>query len=590
MAQKHSLSTFQSPASRKDCTAVPAHNIPTNIDLSNPKGGNSFLAIDGQEPQNSDEEVSVSLSSSVAQLSSDSFKLNSADERSMKYSTDQIDDIMRRRTQLMEDLNIDKNITRDSILKPSEHTNLLDHKSPQLEKVSPIPLSRKSAHSTAYLRGALVKEIFSDYYDSLEKFQTEIHKDPNGDMLYPGIEGVFNPLQIMRDRRIRKSEGVSLRKGPFSKVKLPSQTFSRHKKPRLIWQINPYEYSGDLIWRRTHLNQLRKSNGKLWVSKKNRYIGSNPETKNELIDDGWNTFGFKSLKVQTDNENPDSAIDPNQSSASRARHEQYEIKNRAKRLVTKVASRSGINDQATSSPSRWYPGMLTSFNTSSKKRKSLLNNNNLNLRSSNSSRDNGNVSYASIPAHSRESLGAIGNSASIGSSGSTFKEEALLIKQIRYKLDSSNLHMHNSNVGFTQLLLENSGGFSKKLKKFETLQMESQDESRKLANQIELIDETIHSLSLFNGKQSTQLEELLGYCDRTNGEINTSITLKIRDLNERLDKLMTNDNDTLMNLFYNFVEMIIVFFLWVIWIVVEVLRFTKGTARIFLRILKWILF
>ena len=115
MAQKHSLSTFQSPASRKDCTAVPAHNIPTNIDLSNPKGGNSFLAIDGQEPQNSDEEVSVSLSSSVAQLSSDSFKLNSADERSMKYSTDQIDDIMRRRTQLMEDLNIDKNITRDSI-------------------------------------------------------------------------------------------------------------------------------------------------------------------------------------------------------------------------------------------------------------------------------------------------------------------------------------------------------------------------------------------------------------------------------------------------------------------------------------------
>lgn len=589
MSLKDSLPLIQSKSSHESHFTSPSHDTHA-MSRGHRESQNNSLAIHSHEISISDDSVPFSTLSSEEQPSSGSLSSGSADKQNVRYSTEQIGDIMKRRTQLMEDLNINNNVTGGSITKSLEYTNPSSLKSVISKEEASDRLSRKSEHPKVYSRATLVKELFSDFYRSLETYETEVQKDQDGNILYPGIEGVFNPLQIMRNRRIRKSEGVSLRKGVFSKVKLPSQTFSRHKRPRLIWQINPYEYSGDFIWRRTHLAQLRRPNGQLWLSKKLRYIRGNQEIGNGLpLDDGWNSFGFKSPSAYSEKEkrpNTELSLDVNESSASKARHEQYENKNRTKSLVKMVGNHTATNDRASLSPSRWYPGMLTTSNVSVRKREALSNSNGLALRSFNNNRD---LSYASIPTHSRENSAFI-NSTSGGSSGSTFKEEVLLIKQIDHRLNSSNLQMRNSTIGFKQLLSESSARFSRRLNCFETLQAENQSKSRRLANQIEEIDEIIHSLSLSNGKQSMQLEELLGYCDRTNGEINTSITLKIRDLNERLDKLMTNDNDTLMNMFYNFVEMIIVLFLWMIWVVVEVLRFTKGSARIILGIIKWILF
>ena len=238
MSLKDSLTLIQSKSSHESHFTSPSHDTHA-MSRGHRESQNNSLAIHSHEISISDDSVPFSTLSSEEQPSSGSLSSGSADKQNVRYSTEQIGDIMKRRTQLMEDLNINNNVTGGSITKSLEYTNPSSLKSVISKEEASDRLSRKSEHPKAYSRATLVKELFSDFYRSLETYETEVQKDQDGNILYPGIEGVFNPLQIMRNRRIRKSEGVSLRKGVFSKVKLHSQTFSRHKTPRLIWQINP---------------------------------------------------------------------------------------------------------------------------------------------------------------------------------------------------------------------------------------------------------------------------------------------------------------------------------------------------------------
>ncbi|GMG56039.1 unnamed protein product [Ambrosiozyma monospora] len=140
-----------------------------------------------------------------------------------------------------------------------------------LQPLSPVPGVPGEAENITIIRipqvtrrrADKVRAVFESYYSSLERYQRVANfNETDGKPAFPNVEGVYNPLQIIRNRRIRKKNNEPLRK--VTNFKLPSQVFSKHSKPRLIWQVNLSEYVGDFDWRELHWFELRDSKGNLW--------------------------------------------------------------------------------------------------------------------------------------------------------------------------------------------------------------------------------------------------------------------------------------------------------------------------------------
>lgn len=81
----------------------------------------------------------------------------------------------------------------------------------------------------------------------------------------PGIDGVYNPLQTIRNRLTR----VTLRHPPVQGMAftLPCNAFSSHntskKKWKLLWAVEINEFIADIAWQRTNWRVIRGPDGKL---------------------------------------------------------------------------------------------------------------------------------------------------------------------------------------------------------------------------------------------------------------------------------------------------------------------------------------
>ncbi|VEU24121.1 DEKNAAC105339 [Brettanomyces naardenensis] len=533
-----------------------------------------------------------------------------------------IDKMVKNRNRLMGDLNIDavnyehemsamlgegdeKKIGDDGLktVKESEERKSII---PAPEPLAPIDTDRPTLSATT-TRAATVRTVFESFYNSLERYQNKAHYADDGLPKYAGVEGVFNPLQIIRNRRIRKKDGQSLRKGELAKIRLPSQTFSRHKKSRLIWQVNPYEYSGDIDWRDTHWNQLRKPDGELWfaVVEKNAERSRRDKATARTAGAIGSYSGFDGEYNLNEETRSSSVPKTSESSASMARHEQYVrvsgLKAYPRMHLWSLGNESGAllhHEHGTISPPLHLNSGLKIV-TPTPKAGSLVSSKSKSpdvvaVLSGSPSPYKDAVTSLILDHHSNSP--AAPSSSTTGfvdeenvSDTATLEEEAQAIKRLRFKLTVSRFKINSMGLESKSLLAKNRGLLEEKLEEFERHQMEDLVESRQLGKKIEEIDSAIDKLSVFNNQKSIQIEESLGYCDRTNGEINTSIALKIRDLGERIDKLLANDSNRLMNILYNFIERAIVFLLWCIWIVVEVWRFVRGIVRFFWKLLKWVL-
>lgn len=442
-----------------------------------------------------------------------------------------VNELVKRRSQLMTDLNM-KSPSYETGSSESDETKVPpthgeNNKSMVDADSGSVVKNTDSLRISS--RVETVRLVFENYYDSMNKYQTQIKLFADGRPIYPGVEGIFNPLQIMRNRRIRRKQGISLRKGSLTKVKLPSQHFSKHRKPHLIWQINPYEYSGDIEWRKDHMHELRNHRNHLWFPHKE-------------------TLTITTIPPRT-----------KESFASQARYEQYY------KAHLKQTSRSASNNfyikpnliQQDGNPHRKDPD----FKSTPRKGSSNSENISSNLGSPSSINEVGTV---------------------------TRMEEVQNIQKMAYNLQLSNLKVNNTRSGLDEIVTEDSKKFQDKLVTFRKYQKMNQSQSEELKIQVDDISKSIHKLGAFNNEKSIKIEELLGYCDRTNGEINTSITLKIRDLYERIDKLTTGHTTTLTDVFYNLIEKIIVSILWCIWVLVGILRIIRGIICFFWRVLKWL--
>lgn len=390
----------------------------------------------------------------------------------------------------------------------------------------------------------VVKMSFGAYYDALNA-----GVNPGPEVEYPGVQDVFNPLQIMRDRRIRKKAGESLRKGSIAWVKMPSQSFSKYSKQHLIWQINPYEYTGDLEWRKQHWNELRGPDGKLWFGRQSRkskhsqhFASFDPDYLRERSSSpaSYSRSGSGSGSLKKTSE----------SSASLARQGQYGRHGRSSLWnVGNDSERMLSPPHRTVSPTR---------------RRS----------------DSPSVRISSMAStRSETETGSASMSAQLGT-----------LNRLKSELAVASQKLDNSQFDIESAIDSKRTQFDSKLAQFESLQLLSQERCDELAKKLEDLDTSIDKLTSVCNSKAARMEESFGYCDRTNGEINTSVTLKIRDLSERCQNLVLTDIDTLTNVLYNCVERLIVLVLWFIWGAVEVWRLIKGVFKFILVILEWILF
>ncbi|KAI3405345.2 hypothetical protein KGF56_001842 [Candida oxycetoniae] len=93
---------------------------------------------------------------------------------------------------------------------------------------------------------------------------------------HPGIEGVYNPLQILRNRKIRAKYNEYPKPLHSKTIPLACNVFSKHNRSdkhhkkdwRMLWAIELNEYVGDPRWRVNHWHELRNPKGELWFPPK----------------------------------------------------------------------------------------------------------------------------------------------------------------------------------------------------------------------------------------------------------------------------------------------------------------------------------
>lgn len=135
------------------------------------------------------------------------------------------------------------------------------------------PFEDTKISRSTFIRAEKVKSMLGVKYLHIQR----IHdwQEANGDHnLHPGVEGVYNPLQILRNRKIRAkyheySKPLHLKTIPlacnvFSKHNLPGHRHHLKKDWKMLWAIELEEYIGDARWRVHHWNELKDPHGNYW--------------------------------------------------------------------------------------------------------------------------------------------------------------------------------------------------------------------------------------------------------------------------------------------------------------------------------------
>lgn len=116
-------------------------------------------------------------------------------------------------------------------------------------------------------RTETVKAMMAQQYHWMER-SMEVPEGPNA---HAGVQGVYNPLQVIRNRAVRAKyhelAPVSFRSLPLAVNAFSSRNSpgNRHGKAwKLAWGIELGELMNDLSWRTSHWHELQKHNGDLW--------------------------------------------------------------------------------------------------------------------------------------------------------------------------------------------------------------------------------------------------------------------------------------------------------------------------------------
>lgn len=437
------------------------------------------------------------------------------------------------------------------------------------------------------------------YYAFLEEYQNGHHPDGK----YRPVDGQWNPLQIMRNRRIRATqntqlkdmevsksdvnlrienrmfEGIStfnINSNPWQKVKLASRVFSRHSRPRNIWQVNLHEIRGDLFWREDHWLELKDHSGQLWFNEDGSLREKLPsqEVRQTRLHDG--------LFIDRDDSGSFG-----KSSGS---------------LVGKKYSHSGSNSVSTKG------GLNLNLTPDSKSNKSLFSNERLldqhDYEPNNNDKPDSAVDKVNLQSSSsKPSSDAIfddyhktqDDSNHHSASESDDEDDAVdfmnFLRNTEMKITSKGRKMDVGKFNSVSMVDSLTSEMKQKMERYQRLEEVCNERCSELSAQMDMIDSELNRRNTLNDTTENKIEELLGFCDRTNGDINTSITLQIRNLIEKSSELNQGiETSWLLGILSKTVETLIIAALWLVWTVVESWIIIRTVIMGLIRVVKWALF
>ncbi|CDK27754.1 unnamed protein product [Kuraishia capsulata CBS 1993] len=525
----------------------------------------------------------------------------SQNESILEQTSELTSTFLRIRKRLMTDLNIDPELTHQKFE--------LDQRNEETKTFENWHISEATRNRADRVRIALTL-----YYTNIQKNLAIYHPDEkNLGTKYPGVEGVYNPLQVIRNRKIRKRHKERFDELDVNIVPSPSQVFSKYKHHRLTWQVNLKEHLEDLHWREQHWAELKDHNGKTWF----------PQEKSSRF---HHRHGHHNSHTYSTRETGDSAPE-----YGRRMHEQLfadfdgasafardEDHSRSTSLVSSVGKSSQDDPQPPKSNS-----LVSLF-----------------AKAGHASRPSRNERSSS--KHRRLSKSPMGPPVLIPSSNSSKMDltEPILFKiepppspsippalpetkQIKFEhveqrksTDSSMNDELDVQVKTLKKLQASVQVYENYIDtQHEVLNLKFDKISRLVASKTRECNENytrlernvIRDFEVFfqnrfkdsdehkrflSTKYERKLDYLLSLADRTIGDISTSVTLDVRRLNERVDKFGNNlgvlsSDDMGMNLAYKFLENLIVLSLWVIWVFVSSYRVVKKILMMIIMVLGW---
>lgn len=419
----------------------------------------------------------------------------------------------------------------------------------------------------------------------------------NSEIQYPGIDGVYNPLQIIRNRKLRSKYHEAPKPLSVKTLPLACNVFSKHniyrdlnskKRWKLLWSIELNELVSDQAWRRSHIHELKNSKGDLWFPPSgNSLINSKERTKRVNL--------TRRLHDRLFNDDDESvhASSERKLGLDLKIGKRDRLKERVKRSFRYAASSSSSLEEFVSKRQPSFEELILQDQDTSQE----VSENEENL--------NKEHLHKVVIKPVRESLESfIGeesdNQINIETHTTTSKNNHQIVDQqlsdISEELNLLRESNHVKNHYLTTVYPKIEESINIKLNTLVT------DTIPRLNNaMIDINDDGIPTYELYcstllneikslrrtiNDDYSVRIDNLLTGTDRLTGEITTSMTLELRKIDEQLDRLHNSlffnlvsdalnrdfSGDSNYRMLYFLLENFIVIVLRLIWVVVNVFR------------------
>ncbi|KAK6465545.1 hypothetical protein DFJ63DRAFT_24657 [Scheffersomyces coipomensis] len=131
-------------------------------------------------------------------------------------------------------------------------------------------------------RAEKVRSMMGVKYFHIQRMYEASLAHPGHMNLHPGVEGVYNPIQIIRNRELRIKYHDYPKDLSMKSIPLACNVFSKNNGDsdhpwKLIWAIELKEFLGDFTFRANHWHELVNAKGELWFppSNSSSTVGSN---------------------------------------------------------------------------------------------------------------------------------------------------------------------------------------------------------------------------------------------------------------------------------------------------------------------------
>lgn len=470
------------------------------------------------------------------------------------------------------------------------------------------PLSSHRVSRATHARAERVKVTLSLEYMMIERTVFQHYNDNPNSIRYPGVEGVYNPLQIVRNRRVRAKYREFPKPLAFKPTPLASTVFS-NRKSKFIWSIELSELISDSSWRVNHIHELTKLSGEKWFPQERTHKKTYLKLKltHEDIDDS-------DASSKRDSSGGDQASKEMKDTGRRDR-----LRNRVRRTLKYTTdSRSTVSSDSNDFIYRFNRKRSKDnkkeeeeIEIEDEKQEEVTQDasestdalNNIKIKPLDSKRLTfDDLEIIELPLDVRESKD--------GKVSSLVDEQLKMIFEEEIYLENSTLiKLHFLQDIYPKLFQCNLHQIEKITKKLiPELNRSIIDINDDLIPNFEVLSTTAigeikRLVQTINEDYSIRIDNLLTGSDRLIGEINTSMTLELRKIDERIDKLNSSffggnfNMDELKisesgnyRVMYFLLENSIVILLRLIWVIVNIYKLFLWVLLTVWKILKFILF